>query len=314
MYIRKWANGRSRLAMFLFVLLFSWTNPASAEVQVLTSIKPVHSLVASVMKGVSEPAVLVDGAGSPHRYSLKPSHAVKMEAAQIIFWIGPDFETFLEKPISTIGASARSIVLLQAAGLSKLDFRADFHSESEEDHTSGEHDHHDSHVDPHIWLDPKNAAVLVKEISATLIAADPENADTYAANARDAIEQLGALTSEIDALIKPVRDSKFFVFHDAYRYFENRFGLSTQGAVTVSPESKPGAARLAAIQAKLTSTGAVCVFTEPQFESKIVSVITSGTNIRSAVLDPLGSGLKSGPDLYFELMRAMAMSMRACLG
>lgn len=165
----------------------------------------------------------------------------------------------------------------------------------------------------HVWLDPKNAESMVVEIQRVLSEVDPANADTYAANATATIARLGELSETVAAKLEPVKDVPFIVFHDAYQYFEHRFGLTAAGSITVSPEILPGAKRLVEIKEKLAAENAACVFSEPQFKPDLVDVVTEGTNARTGVLDPLGFDLEPGPDQYFELIEAMAETFHDCL-
>ena len=374
-------------------LLSSSVLAASADVKVVASVKPVHSLVAAVMEGVGSPALLIDGAGSPHTYSLKPSQAQQLEDANLVFWIGHDLETFLEKPLEAIATKAKAVELIDAHELTKLEFREgggfdehdhghegehaghddhahddhahDEHEHSEEEHSHDDHAHetkaekdhdhdehahddhahdehehseeghsHDDHAheakadkdhdheehahehgayDPHVWLDPENAKALVHEIEEALAAADPENAKKYEANALKINEKLDALIKEISTDLAPAQGKGFVVFHDAYQYFEKRFGLSAAGSITVSPEVVPGAERISEIREKVKSLQASCVFSEPQFEPKLIATVTEGTDAKTGVLDPLGTSIENGPDLYFTLIRNMARSFKDCL-
>lgn len=332
-------------------LLASSAVSAIADVNVVASIKPVHSLVAAVMEGVGEPGLIVEGAGSPHNYALKPSQAQMLESANVVFWVGHELEAFLEKPLETVGANAKAVELNDAHGLVKLEFREggtfDDHGHEEEaghdDHKDGkkvevghdDHDHdkkaeadHDDHdkkaeaghedhahgkFNPHVWLDPVNAKALVHEIEEVLAEADPDNAGKYKANAERVMAKLDALVTEVSADLKPVHDKGFIVFHDAYQYFEKRFDITAAGSITVSPEVMPGAGRITEIRAKVQDLGATCVFAEPQFEPKLVSTVTEGTQAKSGVIDPLGSSLDTGPELYFQLIRNMATSFKTCL-
>ena len=313
-------------------------GPGFAAPDVVVSIKPIHSLVASIMKGVGEPKLIVDGAASPHTFSLKPSNAAAIEDADVIFWVGPGIEAFLEKPLDALAASATVVELEDAPGLQKLPFREsgafeahdDGHEGAEahedDDHPHGDHDqpaadhadHDDDHhdhggFDTHLWLDPMNAKAMAAEIEKTLVSADPANAAAYQANGAALMKDIDALDTELKATIAPVKDRPFIVFHDAYQYFEHRYGVSVAGSITVSPETMPGAERVDQIHKKVKELGATCVFAEPQFEPKLVAVVTEGTPARSGTLDPEAATLKSGPGLYFELMRGLARSMKECM-
>ncbi|MGV1954733.1 zinc ABC transporter substrate-binding protein ZnuA [Agrobacterium sp. 22-214-1] len=318
------------------VAIAAAASGATAAPDVVVSIKPVHSLVAAIMRGVGEPQLIVDGAASPHTYNLRPSNARKLEKADVVFWVGPGLEAFLEKPLEALASRATVVELEDAKGLEKLPFREggpfeahdhgdegheahDGHAEEEGAHDHG-HDHAEGHeghdhgaYDTHLWLDPANAKAMAQTMETALIAADAGNAATYQANTKKLIDDLDALDAELKETIKPVKDKPFIVFHDAYQYFEHRYGVKTAGSITVSPETLPGADRVKQTQEKVRQLGATCVFAEPQFEPKLISVITEGTAAKSATLDPEAATLEPGPDLYFKLMRGIAGSLKDCL-
>ncbi|MDK4731355.1 zinc ABC transporter substrate-binding protein [Rhizobium sp. CNPSo 3490] len=336
-------------ALAIPALLFAGTMRAADAPVVVTSIKPIHSLVAAIMEGVGEPELIVDGASSPHTYSMKPSNARSLQEAKVIFWVGPNLEAFLEKPLEALGSNASVVELDNAPGLTKLPFREGGAFEAHDDgnhesvpehadaagndhghdhaaelgHDNGQahHDDHEEHehghghgaFDTHLWLDPMNAKAMATVITTTLVAADPANALTYQANAKALDDKLTALDTEIAATVAPVKDKPFVVFHDAYQYFEHRYGIRVAGSITVSPETIPGAERVSEIHRKVGELGATCVFAEPQFEPRLVKVVIEGTSAKSGVLDPEAATLKAGPDLYFTLMRGIAESMKACL-
>lgn len=303
----------------LVAAFFMSTSLAMAAPNVVATIKPVHSLVASVMAGVGEPYLVVKGGSSPHTYALKPSDAGAIEAADVIFWTGHGMELFLADKVEVLAPNAVSVPLSEASGITLLAPREggmfDPHMhEGEEGHEEG-HDHaHEEEADMHMFLDPQNAQIMVTAIAETLSKADPENAALYAANAEKTRAGLVALEAEIAAALAPVKDKPFVVFHDAYQYFEKRFGLNVAGSITVSPEVAPGAERVAEIHDKLKTLSAACVFAEPQFEPAIVDVLVEGTSAKKGVLDPEGADIAEGPDMYARLMRNLATNLTGCLG
>lgn len=322
---------------------------------VVVSIKPIHSLVAAIMQGVGEPALIVDGAASPHTYALKPSNAAALQDADLIFWVGHGLEAFLEKPLEALGTKATIVELEDAPGLEKLKFREggafethdheaeghaheaeghdhqaeggghDHEAKADHDHAgedghaaaggeAHEHDHaHEGGFDTHLWLDPMNAKAMATAIEAALAKADPDNAAAYKANLAALDANIDALDTEIAATLAPVKDKPFVVFHDAYQYFEHRYGVRVIGSITVSPETMPGAERVSEIRGKVAELGAACVFAEPQFEPKIVNVVLEGTAAKAGTLDPEAGTLAAGPTLYFDMMRGLATSMKDCL-
>ena len=328
------------------ISLFSFISYAEAEPKVVTSIKPLHSLISYVMDGVGSPNLLVDGSSSPHTFQLKPSHATMLQEADVVFWIGEDLESFLETPLDSIAANARKITLMDSDQIELLKFREknvfedhhdehDEHNEHEghddhdeheghddhdehEEHADGhdEHEGHDDHghhhgeFDIHFWLDPEIAKSIVKIASLELSEVDPANQATYQTNASNAVIELDKLIN--DTRTKINSDAKYIVFHDAYQYFEQRFGIEVIGALTVNPEVLPGAKQLAEIREVIEHEKVNCLFSEPQFNPSIANTIAQDTGIKAAVIDPLGAELDPGKELYFQLIGDMATSFESC--
>jgi len=305
------------ISTLIGLLIFS--TLAKAELKVVTSIKPIHSLASYIMDGVGSPGLIVDGYNSPHSFQLKPSHAKMLEQADIIFWIGEDLENFLEKPLDTIAKKAEKIELLEIKGIKKLKFRERNIFEEHEGHDDHGHDakkeEHDDHghddhghgeYDPHIWLDPINAKVILNEITEHLIENDSKNAATYKSNLAKAISEIDKLI--IDVITETNTDLSYVVFHDAYQYYENRFNINILGAMTVNPDVMPGAEQIHEIHEVIEHNNVSCILSEPQFNPDIIKSIAKDTNVKTGVLDPLGANLKPGKNLYFDLIRNMSSS------
>lgn len=289
---------------------------ARAEVpHVVATIKPIHSLVAAVMGDLGTPALIVKGGASPHAYSLKPSDAEALEAADLVFWTGHGLELFLGEALQTLAVKAQVVELAATPGIELLPVREGGAFEPHAD-DAGAHDAEPGHneADMHFWLDPRNAAVLTAAIAETLAGADPEHAAAYRANAEAFDADLAALGAELDVALADVKDKPFIVFHDAYQYFERRFGLRVAGSVTVTPDSMPGARRVGELRDRISQAGVGCVFAEPQFEPAIVAAIVEGTGAGAGVLDPEGANLPEGPGLYRQLLLDLAAGLNACLG
>ncbi|MDA7583358.1 zinc ABC transporter substrate-binding protein ZnuA [Candidatus Pelagibacter sp.] len=297
--------------------LLAFSTISKADLKVVTSIKPIHSLASYIMDGVGSPGLIVDGYNSPHSFQLKPSHAKMLEQADIIFWIGEDLENFLEKPLATIAKKAEKIELLEIKGIKKLKFRERNIFEEHEEHDDHghdakkeEHDDHDDHghgeYDPHIWLDPINAKVILNEITEHLIENDSKNAATYKSNLAKAISEIDKLI--IDVITETNTDLSYVVFHDAYQYYENRFNVNILGAMTVNPDVMPGAEQIHEIHEVIEHDNVSCILSEPQFNPDIIKSIAKDTSVKTGVLDPLGANLKPGKDLYFDLIRNMSAS------
>lgn len=316
-----------RTALAVAAILLTLAIPAKAETTVVATIKPLHSLVAAVMDGAGTPDLLIPGTGSPHTFTLKPSDARMLSQARVVFWIGPGLETALEHPLETLAANATVEALATAPAITQRAFAGDHDHDhgkeddghkdedrKQDDHADDDHDgHHHGPNDPHVWLDPENAKAMVAEIAATLSKAMPEHAETFAANAARTNAELEKLTEEVKALLEPVWFQPYLVFHDAYKHFEERFGLPGSEAISINPEIRPGAKRIAELRAEIVEDGFVCAFIEPQFNPSVAEVIIEGTDVRLATLDPLGSAIEAGPALYPTLIRDIATTLRTCL-
>ncbi len=334
------------LSILSFLTLFTSAN---AEIKVVTSIKPIHSLASYLMDGVSKPDLIVDGYSSPHGFALKPSHAKMLQEADLIFWVGEDLENFLIKPLNSIAKKAEKIELMEIKGLKKLKFREKNifdghddhgheeeghdehkheedehkHEEDEHKHEEDEHKHeeeghdeggHEGHAhgeyDPHIWLDPINAKIILTEMVEHLIENDEKNSSVYKNN-------LGKALKDIDKLIKDVKaelnqDISFIVFHDAYQYFEKRFNVTVLGAFTVNTDVMPGAEQLSEIREIIEHDKVSCIFSEPQFNPDIINAVAKDMDIKTGVLDPLGATLDPGKRLYFKLIKNISSSFKGC--
>ena len=330
-----------KLPLILTILsLVSFITPVNAEVKVVTSIKPLHSLASYLMDGVGKPDLIVDGYASPHGFSMKPSHAKMLQDADLIFWVGEDLENFLEKPLNSIAKKAEKIELMDIKGLNVLSFRERNIFDEHDDHDDHEghakkkkddHDDHDGHAkkkkddhddhddheghghgeyDPHIWLDPINAKVILKEMTEHLIENDSKNTSTYKSNLDKALKDIDKLT--MDVMTELNQSVSSIVFHDAYQYFEKRFNVNILGAFTVNTDVMPGAEQLAQIREIIEHDKVSCVFSEPQFNPDIIKAVAKDMNIKTGVIDPLGATLDPGRDLYFDLIRNMSASFKGC--
>ena len=281
---------------------------------VVVTVKPLHSLVSGVMQGVGEPYLLVRGAANPHAFALRPSDAKALSGAELVVWAGPGVETFLEKPLSTLARDAQVLTLVKEPSVRVLPVRKGGAWEAH-DHDHAHEDRPDAELgsDGHVWLDPLNAKAITDLIAARLSALDPARAPAYQANAARQKQAIDAVDAELRAALTPLKDRPFIVFHDAYHYLEDRYGLNAAGAITVSPDQPPGAARLSALRERINQAGAVCIFAEPQFEPALVRTLAQGTKARTGVLDPEGANISDGPDLYGQLMRFNLRSLVDCL-
>ncbi|QCO55144.1 zinc transporter [Pseudorhodobacter turbinis] len=317
---------RSLLPVSLAFALIGSTALAQAP-RVATDIAPIHSLVARVMDGVGTPDLIVQPGASPHEYALRPSEASALQEADLVFWVGAGLSPWLETAMTTLAVDASVTELSETNGTTILEARVgalfEKHAHGAETHDDAEHHDHDDHgghddhdhgkQDSHAWLSPQNASNWLNVIAAQLSAADPDNAGTYFANAAAGRTELATLTSDVNAMLEPVRSGRFIVFHDAYQYFENDFNFPASGAISVSDASDPSPSRIAEIRERITTEGIDCVLAEPQFNPGLVATVLEGSDAKTAVIDPLGSDLEIGPALYPQMIRNLASNLAGCL-
>ncbi|MGB3140432.1 MAG: zinc ABC transporter substrate-binding protein [Aestuariivirga sp.] len=301
--------------------------PALAAPKVIASIVPVHSIVAAVMGDIGNPELLLSGKNSEHTASLSPQQLQDLGKADLVFMIGSGLEHKLAQVSGGDAVGGKTFTTLsEAAGIKTLPVRQggtfEVHEEHEgeehegEAHEDEEHDDHDEAIlkfDPHVWLDPENAKAMANAVTSGLSKVDPENAKAYEANAAAFVASLDQLTADITAETKPIQGKPFVVFHDAYQYFEKRFGLTAVGSISDISAAAPSAKRLNEIRSKLEETKALCVFREPQFDAKYVTVVLEGSKAKPGVLDPIGYNITPGPRAYAELLRRLAKDAGDCL-
>jgi zinc transport system substrate-binding protein len=296
------------------LLGFAATSPATAELKVVVTIKPLHALVAQVMATAGAPELLVKGTASAHTYALKPSDASKLSEADVFFRMSDAMEPFTDKLAKSLPRRVQVVTLQDTRGLKLYARRTSATFDDDHDHDSGTvHDHGHNAMDGHAWLDPGNAKMMVDRIAEVLSAKETVNAALFRANAQAFKAKLDQVSSQLAADLAPVADKPYIVFHDALQYFERRYHLHVVGSITVSPEVPPSAKRLSALRRQIAALGAECAFAEPLFETRLIDSVVEGTKARVGTIDPEGARIEPGPDLYFTLLRNLARDLKSCL-
>lgn len=307
------------VALLAGVLAAAFAVPAAASLNVVVTIKPLHALVARVMGETGSPQLLVQGGLSAHTYALKPSDAARLNVADVFFRMSDVMEPFTARIVRSLPKGVQVVTLQDTPSLRLLERRsgASFEDNGQDtNHGRGRghgHSHDHGAIDGHAWLDPANAKPMTDRIAEALGARAPAQAGVYRANAAQLKSDLDALSAELARELAPVTGKPYIVFHDALQYFELRFGLTPVGSIAVSPEVPPSARRLTALRTRVARGGAVCVFAEPQFDTRLVDALVEGTSVRLGSIDPEGSRIEAGPEHYFVLLRTLARDLKACL-
>ncbi|MBA0166365.1 MULTISPECIES: zinc ABC transporter substrate-binding protein ZnuA [Pectobacterium] len=322
---KKWLK-----SVFVASALFaSGMSISAASAAVITSIRPLGFIASAIADGVTPTEILLPDGASPHDYALRPSDVQRLQSADLVIWVGPEMEAFLGKPLAKI-PPAKQIALSELPDIkSELEKEAGHDHESEHeqahndhekghDHSHAAHDdgddgHHHGEFNMHIWLSPEMTKQAAIAIHAKLLELMPQNKDKLDANLLYFTDKIAQADEKIVKMLAPVQGKGYFVFHDAYGYFEKHYGLSPLGYFTVNPEIQPGAQRLHQIRTQLVEQKAVCIFAEPQFRPAVINAVAKGTDVRSGVLDPLGSNIALGRDSYADFLLQLSNQYVSCL-
>ncbi|WP_110969913.1 zinc ABC transporter substrate-binding protein ZnuA [Pseudomonas huaxiensis] len=290
--------------------------PAHAEVRVLTSIQPLQLIAAAVQDGVGKPEVLLPPGASPHHYALRPSDVRRVADVDLLYWIGPDMEGFLPRVLN--GRSKPTIAVQSLPGMHLRHFGEDSqshdeHEEHGDDADEHDHDHRPGSLDAHLWLSTVNARVIAGSMSAELSAADPANAARYQSNLKAFEQRLDALDQRLKDRVAGVAGKPFFVFHEAFDYFESAYGLKHAGVFSVAAEVQPGAQHVAAMRKRLQEAGKTCVFSEPPLRPRLAETLTAGLPVKLAELDALGGTLPVTAQGYEQLLDNLGNGLAGCL-
>lgn len=299
------------VSRFLVLFVAFIACSAQADVRVLTSIKPLQQIAAAVQDGVGSPDVLLPPGASPHHYALRPSDVRKVGDADLLYWVGPDMENFLPR---VLGSRSKPTVAVQALpGLQLRHFGEDSHSHEADDADEHDHDHRPGSLDAHLWLSSLNARVIAAKMAADLAAADPANAVRYQSNLKAFTERLDGLDVRIKARVAGIADKPYFVFHEAFDYFESAYGLKQTGVFSVAAEVQPGAQHVAAMRKRLQEVGKTCVFSEPPLRPRLAETLTAGLPVRLAELDALGGTDPVDAKGYERLLEKLGSDLAGCL-
>ena len=293
-----------------FVASFLLIGSAQADVKVLTSIKPLQLIAAAVQDGVAIPEVLLPPGASPHNYALRPSDVRKVQSVDLVYWIGPSMEGFLPRVLN--GRTLPSVAVQDLPGLKLRRFAEDSHSHAEEA-DEHDHDHRPGSLDAHLWLSPVNARVIATKMAADLSAADPANAARYQSNLKAFDKRLDALDLRLKARLAGIAGKPYFVFHEAFDYFEDAYGLKHTGVFSVAAEVQPGAQHVSAMRTRLQEVGKTCVFSEPPLRPRLAETLVAGLPVKLAELDALGGYTPATAQGYEQVLEKLGNDLAGCL-
>jgi zinc transport system substrate-binding protein len=290
---------------------------APSQAAVVASIKPLGFIAAAIADGVTTTEILLPDGASEHDYSLRPSDVKRLQGADLVVWVGPEMEAFMQKSVSQL-PEQKQLTLSALDAVKPLLMKGsddDDHGHEGHDHgaENGDGDHHHGEYNMHIWLGPEIARLSAVAIHDKLVELMPEKKAKLDANLQNFESELSSTDRQVGTVLAPLKGKGYFVFHDAYGYFEKHYGLTPLGHFTVNPQIQPGAQRLHEIRTQLVEHKAVCVFAEPQFRPAVINAVARGTSVRSGTLDPLGMGIAPGKDSYMQFLSGLANQYASCL-
>ncbi|MFQ0973795.1 zinc ABC transporter substrate-binding protein ZnuA [Gilliamella sp. CG35] len=292
------------------LIIQSASNYANATV--ISSVKPIGFITQAITSGITDAEILLPDGASPHTYALKPSDLKNIKSAELVIWVGEDMETFMPTLLKNIDKQKQIELMEIPAIKTLLRTNHDDHSHEEINHHQSDHDHHGEY-DEHIWLSPEIAKIIAQSIHDKLITLYPDKKIKIDENLNEFTIKLSETEQNIAKKLINVQNRGYFVFHDAYGYFESQFRLKNLGSFTINPAVQPGAQKVYAIQQKLKEHQAVCVFIEPQFSPAIIEKLVNGTNVRIGELNPLGTDIMPSKDAYFQFLMKLTQQLLDCL-
>ncbi|WFC60231.1 zinc ABC transporter substrate-binding protein ZnuA [Pseudomonas sp. REST10] len=305
------------MSRLICLIALFFVASAQAEVRVLTSIKPLQLIAAAVQDGVGAPEVLLPPGASPHHYALRPSDVRRVRDADLLYWVGADLENFLPRVLNNRQKPQVAVQDLPGMALRHFGDSHEEHAGHGEDHADEDlghdHDHRPGSLDAHLWLSPVNAKVIAARMAADLSALDAANAARYAANLQAFEQRLDALDGRIRPQLAALQGKPYFVFHEAFDYFEAAYGLKHAGVFSVLTEVQPGARHVAAMRERLQAAGPSCVFSEPPLRPRLAETLTAGLPVKLAELDALGGSLPVDATAYPLLLENLANGLSECL-
>ncbi|MCW0329173.1 zinc ABC transporter substrate-binding protein ZnuA [Pantoea ananatis] len=305
----------------LTTMAFATSAALPAHADIVASIKPVGFIASAIADGVTPVEILLPDGASEHDYALRPSDVKRLQNADLVVWVGPEMEAFMTKSAAALPAK-KNLEIVQIPGVKTMLLRGG-EDDDHDDHEAAEHnhDHHDDEghhhhhgeFNMHLWMSPEIAKKTAVAIHGKLLELMPQDKAKLDANLQHFEAELADTDKRIISQLAPVKDKGYFVFHDAYTYFEKHYGLSPTGHFTVNPEIQPGAQRLHQIRTQLVEKKAVCVFAEPQFRPAVIDAVARGTEVRKGTLDPLGTDISLGKDSYVKFLSQLSSQYETCL-
>lgn len=328
----------------LLALALTWVGQSQAgePTHIVTSLKPIELLVRAVATEQTRITTLVPANASPHTYQMRPSERKALANADLIFWVGPSMETFLERLLTGNEFRDRALALAPT----DLSASTEEHHDEQDDHGGGHQDHdehekhakaeaghgehhdegsnehpgqdaHDAHDhgegdDPHIWLDPALALAMVERIHEKLSQLPGADQTALDRNLAEFRSGLARTEQRIQTQLGKMKEVSIFTYHDAFSRFAEHYGLNIAGVMTLSPERSPGARHLADVQDKLTRAGNPCLLTEPQFNRKWWQSITADIDLTMSTWDPLAADIPADAEGYLKFQQHLADAVTAC--
>ena len=281
----------------LIALLFSSQSGWAAEkLNIVVTIKPVHSIVSGLMKDIGEPLLLIDGKNTPYNFALNPVQQKKISQSKLFIWVGPELEKSLQAAVSELPKSVRIVELLSSPSLKILPSRQN-----------------PDLRDPFFWMDDRNVMIMLDELTEALVQVDPARSHIYIRNRIEMLKPLRRIDKEYEYGYRGLKAGLGVLYFDNLNYFEQAYALQTLDRVASSPWETESAASLLKVRARISNHEAVCLFIDKSMPVNNLKLLTEGQRINIGKLDTLGIDLEAGPELYLKLMEYNTDVIKRCL-
>ncbi len=272
--------------------LFAFATPtAMAAPQVAASIRPLQLIAAAITNGVSEPQLVLGNGQDPHHASLRPSDRKILAEADVVLWVGPILELPLVESIADMGTKGLAIQQMDHIILHEVE----------------------GSLDPHVWLDTRNARQIATRLEQTLVELDPANSQHYEINLEKFSATLDDLDNDITQNFSTLQARPWTVYHNAFRYFAEQFALTEPLAPTENANNQAGIRSIVALRDNIQQQKITCMLTEPDMNHAELQTLLGSVDLKIVTADVMGFGLEATADAYPLLMQNFASTLAGCL-
>jgi len=281
------------------------SQAATGKPKVAVSIYPVYDLVKAVAGPDADVALLLQPGKNEHTFDPTPKDVEEVSRSQIGVMVGLGLDPWMEKLMKDAAPKARVLKVGDRVPSRTIDAEAIGEEEAHAAHAGkdddDDHDHEKGQIDPHVWLDPQNARLIVRAFAEEIAKIDAAHANDYRARADTLDKELEALDKELEGRAKALPKKGFVTFHGSFGYFAKRYGLTVLAVIEPFPGSTPTGAYVQKVLGVVKEKKVPALYSEPQLDPRPAKVLSDEAKIPLGTLDPVGGGPQT--DGYAKMLR-----------